>query len=161
MCIHMPTTTDRILSIADARRASALGAAVRAFAAGSYHSTTIGDVAAAAEISPAYVMRLFGSRLSLFLAALDECHDRIVAALEQAADAADSDDPEVVLDVMGAGYAELIADRSLLMLQVHALSACDVPEIAEKVRDGYRRVVGLVDRGHRSPAPRRSLTVDA
>lgn len=41
---------------------------------------------------------------------------------------------------MGGSYAELIADKSLLMLQVHAQSAADIPEIANAVRRGLHRV---------------------
>ncbi len=41
---------------------------------------------------------------------------------------------------MGGAYASLIADRDLLMLQVHAQSAVDVPSIAEALRSGYARV---------------------
>ena len=42
---------------------------------------------------------------------------------------------------MGGAYAELIADRDLLKLQVHALSAADDPAIATAVRAGTARLV--------------------
>ena len=41
---------------------------------------------------------------------------------------------------MGGAYAELITDNRLLMLQVHALSASDVTEIADAMRRGLARV---------------------
>jgi hypothetical protein len=41
---------------------------------------------------------------------------------------------------MGGANAELIADRNLLMLQVHAQSAADTPEIADAVRRGLAKV---------------------
>ncbi|WP_262391453.1 hypothetical protein [Nocardiopsis sp. CNR-923] len=44
---------------------------------------------------------------------------------------------------MGDSYADLIADRDLLMLQVHAQSASEVPEIREAMRGGYARIVTL------------------
>jgi len=42
---------------------------------------------------------------------------------------------------MGEAYAHLIADRTLLMLQVHAQSVADLPEIGEALRAGLREVV--------------------
>ncbi|MGN2637685.1 hypothetical protein ACTD5D_16115 [Nocardia takedensis] len=41
---------------------------------------------------------------------------------------------------MGGAYAELLADNRLLMLQVHAQSATDIPEIAQAMRRGLARV---------------------
>ena len=135
--------------------------ALTVFARSGYWSTPVTEVAAAAGISPAYVFRLFDSKLGLFTAALDLCFTRIAEALDAAADTAaeqaratGSDlPPEAVLAQLGDAYAHLIADRDLLMLQVHALSAVDVPEIADAVRRGCERVVLLVqDRTGAPPA---------
>lgn len=41
---------------------------------------------------------------------------------------------------MGGAYAELISNKSLLMLQVHAQSATDIDDIAEALRRGLGRV---------------------
>jgi AcrR family transcriptional regulator len=145
----MATTTPR--STADARRATVAAAAVRVFARTGYHATPVTEVAEAARISPAYVFRLFDSKLGVFLAALDHCFDRIVEALEEGADRAPDGEPTAALAAMGDAYAELISDRDLLMLQVHALSAVDVPEIVAKIREGYARVVTFARR--RTGAP--------
>lgn len=146
---HMNEPVPR--STADARRAVVVARAVPAFARTGYWSTPVADVAEAAGISPAYVFRLFTSKLGLFVAALDHCFDRVVAALEQGAERVEGDDGEQILSAMGDAYAELIADRDLLMLQVHALSATDVPEITQAVRRGAERVVTLAT--ERSGAP--------
>jgi len=138
-------------STADARRATVVAEAVSVFARTGYYATPVTDVAEAAGISPAYVFRLFKSKLELFVAALEHCFARVVEALEEGASAAEVDDPHDVLAAMGDAYARLIADRDVLMLQVHALSAGDVPEIAEAVREGCARVVTLVKA--RSGAP--------
>jgi hypothetical protein len=45
---------------------------------------------------------------------------------------------------MSEAYAELIADKDLIMLQVHAQSAADVPEIKDAVRRGLELVVNYV-----------------
>ena len=118
--------------------------AVEVFARTGYHATPVAEVAGAAGISQAYVFRLFDGKLGLFVAALDHCWDRVVLALEAGADKAAGGPAEEVLDAMGGAYAELIADRDLLMLQVHALSASAVPEIRDAVRRGLARVVELV-----------------
>jgi hypothetical protein len=52
---------------------------------------------------------------------------------------------------MGEAYADLIGDRSLLMLQVHAQSAASVPEIGAALRKGLRVITEFVQ--SRSAAP--------
>ncbi|MFF0318311.1 TetR/AcrR family transcriptional regulator [Micromonospora sp. NPDC005252] len=137
-------------STAEARRATVLNAAVSAFARTGFHATPVTAVAAAAGISEAYVFRLFAGKLGLFVAAAGACFERIVVALEAGAERAGGAGPEEVLEAMGDAYAELIADRDLLLFQVQAQAVTDVPEIAEAVRAGYRQVATFV--GSRSGA---------
>ncbi|MBT2207226.1 TetR/AcrR family transcriptional regulator [Actinomadura sp. NEAU-AAG7] len=132
-----------ILSTAELRRPVVAATAVRAFAHGGYHGTTVADVARAAKISPAYVFKFFPSKEKLFAAALESCFDQVVDALERGAGAAASADPADILDAMGDAYAQLIADRTLLLLQVHAQSVAEVPEIGAGLRAGLKRVVEL------------------
>lgn len=129
-----------ILSTADTRRPLVAQAALREFARGGYHGTTVANVAREAKISPAYVFKLYPRKESLFVAALDACFDQIIAALAEGADAASSPASRDVLDAMGGAYAALIRDRTLLMLQVHAQSVADIPEIGEALRSGLARV---------------------
>ncbi len=143
----MTTTGTGSRSTAEARRATILARAITVFARNGYHATPVADVAAAADISTAYVFRLFDGKLGLFVAALEHCYARVEWALADGADGAGADaSPEEVLHVMGGAYAALIADRDLLMLQVHALSAAEVPEIGAAVRRGHARVVTFVQR---------------
>jgi AcrR family transcriptional regulator len=129
------------LSTSDARRDVVVDAAIAEFAEGGYHSTPITKVAARAAISPAYVFKLFPSKVELFVAALDRCYELVERSLAKGlARAAEGADPEKVLYEMGGAYAELIADRNLLLLQVHAQSASDIPEVADAVRRGLARV---------------------
>lgn len=137
----MAIDTQAPRTTADSRRRVVLSCAIGAFARAGYYATPVAEVAAAAEISPAYVFRLFPSKLGLFVAALDECFVRVVAALQAGADASSTDDPGQLLAAMGDAYAQLISDRDLLMLQVHALSATDVPEIRDALRRGLEQVV--------------------
>lgn len=123
-------------STAEARRATVVDSAIHVFAVRGYLGTPIADVAEYAKISPAYAFKLFSGKAQLFVAALGECFARIEASLATGAEQAPSTDPEAVLRAMGGAYAELIADRDLLMLQVHAMSAADVPEIRAAMTRG-------------------------
>lgn len=131
-------------STADARRSFITAKAVSVFARGGYRATPVTEVAEAAGISQAYVFRLFDSKLGLFLAALEHCHERILTTVGAVPDSMPGAEPEAVLAAMGDAYAQLISDRDLLMLQVHALSAVDVPEIAATTRRGLERMVTLL-----------------
>ena len=129
-----------VLSTAEVRRPLVIDNAVSEFARGGYHGTTIADVANRSGISPAYVFKLFPSKERLFVSALEECFTRILVALDEGAEAAVDQHPDTVLDAMGDAYAHLISDRALLMLQVHAQSVADVPEIGDALRSGLARV---------------------
>jgi AcrR family transcriptional regulator len=131
-------------STAEARRSAVVSQAIGVFGRAGYHATAVTEVAEAAGISQAYVFRLFSGKLELFVAALDHCYAQIIAGLERGADRASGGSSEQILEAMGDAYAELIADRELLMLQVHAQSAADVPEIKEALRRGYGEMVDFV-----------------
>lgn len=128
------------LSTAEIRRPQVVVAALSEFALGGFHGTTVADVARRAKISPAYVFKLFRGKESLFAAAVEQCFDEILAALEIEVRAVGQASPAVILDAMGGAYARLIGDRRLLMLQVHAQSVADIPEIGEALREGLSRI---------------------
>lgn len=131
------------LSTAEARRPLVAAAAVRTFAQGGFHATTVADVARESRISPAYVFKLFPGKEQLFVAALDDCFEQIVAALSLGAEKATQETAESILFAMGAAYAELIRDRTLLMLQVHAQSVADIQEIGDAFRAGLAKVTSF------------------
>lgn len=132
------------LSTADSRRPLVAASATRVFARGGFHGTTIAAVAEDARISPAYVFKLFPSKEKLFVAALERCFDEIMESVAAGADASADQSPEGVLYAMGGSYAELIADRTLLMLQVHAQSVADIPEIGDALRAGLGALTRFV-----------------
>lgn len=146
----MPATRTQ-LSTADARRETLVTSAIAVFARSGYASTPVTAVAEHAGISPAYVFKLFPAKASLFVAALERCYEMIVDALEEGAKRAETQTPAAALDRMGEAYAVLIADRDLMMLQVHAQAATDVPEIAAAVRRGVARTTSFA--ASRSGAP--------
>jgi AcrR family transcriptional regulator len=117
---------------------------VTVFARSGYLGTPVSAIAEHAQISTAYVFKLFPRKEDLFVAALGRCFNLIQNALETGAAAVSDQTPESILAAMGRAYAALIADRSLLMLQVHAQSATTVPEIAASLRDGLGQIVSFV-----------------
>ena len=140
-------------STAEDQRAKIVSRSVTAFAAAGYHATPVSVVAKAAGVSPAYVFSLFPGKLGLFVATIDHCYDQVVGALTAGGEAAVSSDPATILNAMTAAYVELIRDRDLIMLQVHAQSTCDVPEIKEAVHRGVARVVRAVSTVSGADAP--------
>lgn len=130
-----------ILSDADTRREAVVEAALVAFADAGFVATPVTAVAAIAGISQAYVFKLFPTKEGLFVAAVERCYDRIEQTLDRSASTADDGTSDEILFAMGEGYASLIADRNILMIQVHAQSASDIPAIREAVRRGLARIV--------------------
>lgn len=129
--------TQRSLSTATDRRVAIVSAALTAFSRGGYAGTTITDIAQEAGISSAYVLKLFGGKEAVFVAALDRCFERV----EQTLAAAPPDGtPAEILDAMGGAYARLIADRTLLLIQVHAQSVAMIPAIGDALRAGLARL---------------------
>lgn len=138
------STTRGVRSTADVQRVRIVSCAVDVFARSGYQATPVTDVASVAQVSTAYVFRLFEGKLGLFVAAVDHCYAQVAEALATGAAGSASSDPVAKLDAMTAAYVALIKDESLIALQVHAHSACDVPEIKDAVRRGIATVVKVV-----------------
>ncbi len=139
-------TTTRTLSTADARRESILEAAERVFAARGLHGTPTMEIAKRAGISQAYLFRLFPTKIELFVALAERCNDRIYQTFADAAAAAKAAGDENILQAMGHAYVGLLADRTLLLNQLHAHAASDNPDIRTQMRRGFARLVELVER---------------
>ena len=134
----------KALSTSDQRRETVIGSAVAVFAKAGYLGTPVAAVAKHAKISTAYVFKLFPKKEDLFVAALEKAFERIQSALASSTEESSSRTPEEILTAMGGAYAALIANRDLLMLQVHALSVADVPEIGAAFRKGLQKTARLV-----------------
>jgi AcrR family transcriptional regulator len=138
-------TSARTLSTAEDRRESVLEAAQGVFAARGLHGTPTLEIAKAAGISQAYLFRLFPTKSALYIALVQRCNARIQRTFSDAAAAAKAAG-EDVLPAMGHAYVGLLADRDLLLGQLHAFAACDDPEIRAEMRRGFARLVELVER---------------
>jgi AcrR family transcriptional regulator len=135
----------RTLSTAEERREEILAAAERVFAARGLHGTPTMEIAKAAGISQAYLFRLFATKAELFTALVERCNERIHRTFADAAAAARAAG-EPVMVAMGHAYVGLLADRPLLLNELHAHAACDDPAIREQMRRGFAQLVELVER---------------
>lgn len=140
---------------ADTRRDAILDAASMVFGKAGYAATPVTDVAKAAGISQAYVFKLFPTKLELFVAVVERCYEQIAAAMNDAAETTGKAKSEKNLKAMEKAYAGLIANRDILMLQVHAQAASDVPEIREAVRHGVAHLIATAK--SRSGAPKQKV----
>ena len=141
----MASSSARTLSTADERRETILQAAEGVFAARGLHGTPTMDIAKAAGISQAYLFRLFPTKAELYIALVQRCNERIHRTFVDAAAAAKASG-EDVLTAMGRAYVGLLADRDLLLGQLHAFAACDDDAVRAQMRRGFARLVELVER---------------
>src|SRR6266568_8892525 len=102
------------------RRESVLEAAVAEFALRGLAGTSTEDVARRAGISQPYLFRLFPTKKALFLALIERCFERVEETFTTAA--ADRTGEEA-REAMGAAYAQLLEDRTLLLLQLQSYAA--------------------------------------
>ena len=131
-------TRSRTRMSADERMDQLVTAAVKAFAKSGYAGTTTDQVARLADVTQPYVIRLFGSKEKLFLAALT----RVCDAIEQVFRDAAARQPD--LAALGASYEELLADRDLLLVFLHGLAAGADPAVGALVRERFDRICALV-----------------
>jgi AcrR family transcriptional regulator len=138
--------SSRTRSTAEERREQVLAAAVSEFAARGLEAATTSDIARRAGISQAYVFRLFSSKRELFLAAIDRGFERVERRFRDAAAEAPSGDAQARLEAMGRAYAELLADRELLLVQLQGYAASGDEEVRVHVRTQFLDLWRLVSR---------------
>jgi AcrR family transcriptional regulator len=102
------------------------------------------DIAKEAGISQSYLYRLFPAKEDLFIDVVRYCFLRVRNSLAEGAAKAESAAPDAVLNAMGEAYAQLISDRELMLLQLHAQCAAREPAIGDAVRAEYARLVEYV-----------------
>jgi AcrR family transcriptional regulator len=135
---------------ADERRAEIVEAAVKAFGSGGLAGTSTEEIARLAGVSQPYLFRLFGTKRDLFIAAVGRAFERIRLTFETAARApvpaaeAAAKGGHPVLMSIGEAYGELLQDRSLLRIQLHAFAACDDPVVRVFVRQQFADLVARV-----------------
>ena len=113
-------------------------AAIAVFGARGYVGTTTDEVAKAAGVSQPYVVRLFGTKESLFLAALDEALALLLHGFQAAVDDVASAEP--MQRRIGHAYVGLLEVRGLHQTLSHAFLLGAHPVIGPRARDGFARV---------------------
>ncbi|WP_040790292.1 TetR/AcrR family transcriptional regulator [Nocardia paucivorans] len=135
------TEVSRTRMTAGERGEQVLTAAISAFAEAGYAATRTDEIARRAGVSQPYVIRLFGSKQALFLAALGRVCDRIEQVFTEASQSAGDAEP---LDALGHAYEVFLAEGDLLRLLLHGFAAARVPEIGPVIRERYGRIYRLV-----------------
>ena len=133
------------LSTADARRETVLRSAAQVFALRGLYGTPTLEIATAAGISHAYLFRLFPTKLALFIAVVEDSNDRIHHTLAEAAATARRSGADV-LAAMSDAYLGLLADRNLLLIQLHAHAASENAVVRTHMRRACARLVDLIER---------------
>jgi AcrR family transcriptional regulator len=121
----------------DERREQIVEAAIAVFGAKGYVGTTTDDVARAASVSQPYVVRLFGTKENLFLAALGSALERLLAAFRSAPNVADLHERG---ELMGQTYLNLLEVRGLHQILSQAFLLGAHPVIGPAARAGFAQV---------------------
>jgi AcrR family transcriptional regulator len=119
------------------RRSQVLGIAAVEFADRGLHGASIEVIAREADITQAYVFRMFGTKKALFLELVGAAFDRFSDGIADAAAGARGLD---ALALMGARYYESLADRTTLLLQLQGFAACGDAEVRDLVRARLARM---------------------
>lgn len=142
--------TPRTRRTAEERRGEIIAAAIVEFATFGYHGGSTERIAAAAGISQPYVLRLFGTKKTIFLAAFEQVCANIVATWVQANDRLDRADraqpptPGERLYAMGESFLGLVEDVVDLRLVLQAFSSAEDDEIREAAHTGIKEMFDWV-----------------
>jgi AcrR family transcriptional regulator len=113
------------------RRSQVLRIAAIEFANRGLHGASVEAIAREADITQAYVFRMFGTKKALFLELIGAAFDDFSDGMADAASGAGGLD---ALALMGARYYESLADRTTLLLQLQGFAACGDAEVRDLVR---------------------------
>jgi AcrR family transcriptional regulator len=113
------------------RRSQVLRIAAAEFANRGLHGASVEVIAREADITQAYVFRMFGTKKALFLELIGGAFDDFSDGMAHAAAGARGLD---ALALMGARYYESLADRTTLLLQLQGFAACGDAEVRDLVR---------------------------
>ncbi len=127
------------------RSEQVLNVAVTAFAETGYAATKTDEIARLAGVSQPYVIRLFGTKQQLFVAAANRACDRIEEVFRTARAEAPADiSPQEALKALGNGYEAFLSERELPLILLQGFSASADPAIGDDVRERFGRIYTLV-----------------
>jgi AcrR family transcriptional regulator len=119
------------------RRQQVLRIAAGEFADGGLYGASTEVIARNAEITQAYIFRMFGTKKALFVELVVAAFERMTEGMR---DAAGSETGLDALTRMGAQYYEMLTDRTSLLLQLQGFAACGDPEVRDAVRSSFERM---------------------
>jgi AcrR family transcriptional regulator len=126
---------------ASARREALVDAAVEQFALTGLYGTAVSAITDEVGITQPYAFSLFGTKKGLFLAAVERGFDRVEESFRAAAAGAGEDG---AFDAMKESYGAVLADRSLLLIQLQAYAASADDDVRDVVRRRYAQLYELV-----------------
>ncbi|NYG97908.1 AcrR family transcriptional regulator [Schumannella luteola] len=131
------------------RRAQILAASIAVFGAKGYDGATTDDLAQAAGVSQAYVVRMFGSKQGLFLAAFEAVAQRLETDFRAALAEADATLPSGAdaaqriharKEAMSVAYLRLLGERGLHLTMLQAFLRGGDPVIGPVARASFGRI---------------------
>lgn len=129
----------------DARREQVLDAALVVFGEKGYAGGTTDEIARRAGISQAYVVRMFGSKETLYVEVSRRATAQVAAAFREAIARLDgSEPPEIRQRELGQAYANLIADRNVLLTLQHLFSQGHDPVLGPVARECFMTAYDIV-----------------
>lgn len=120
------------------RREQIVAAAIAVFGARGYEGTTTDHVARSAGVSQPYVVRLFGTKESLFLAAIESALGELMRVFRAALE--DEASPDPLPKRLGEAYVDLLNVRGLHQVLSHAWLLGGHPVIGPAARRGFAQV---------------------
>ena len=129
---------------AEERRESVVRAAYAEFAHTGYHGTSTETIARRVGVSQPYLFRLFPGKQALFRAAAERCFDVTLAAFEKASEGLRGQEAK---EAMAEGYANLILDRDVLLMQMQlyvTAASAENPELADFIRERWAALWDVV-----------------
>ncbi|MEU1431011.1 TetR/AcrR family transcriptional regulator [Nocardia sp. NPDC056611] len=127
---------------AEERSEEVLRAAISAFAESGYAATKTDEIARRAGVSQPYVIRLFGTKLQLFLAVLERVCDRVDGLFREGAAQAPADaTPKERLDAMGERFGDFLLDGDLPRVFLQGIAAAGTdPAIGDVIRARFGNI---------------------
>ncbi|CAN5827304.1 MAG: TetR/AcrR family transcriptional regulator [Thermomicrobiales bacterium] len=135
---------------ADERRDEVLDAAIVEFATFGLYGASTEAIAARAGISQPYVLRLFGTKKSLFLAALERVTGQILDRWAEGLGLHDEEGgiiqatPAQKLRVLGKQYVHLVEEVHSLRLVLQSFSSAEDPDVRTVVHASMKRLYAFV-----------------
>ncbi|MGW4772863.1 TetR/AcrR family transcriptional regulator [Nocardia sp. NPDC004278] len=128
------------------RSEDVLRAAIAAFAESGYAATKTDEIARRAGVSQPYVIRLFGTKQQLFLAASNRVCDHIEDVFRAAAAEGITPDStaEEKMRALGTGYKTFLNEREPLLVLLQSFAASCDPAIGPAVRERFGGIYRVI-----------------